>query len=97
MRSDRYCKSVHNNFIKNISRTSAVSSTNFRSILIFVSCVVGVLFNISPAPRCIFLGMENAVPISKNTGGKHFVSRRRSPWRDFFLLFLRCLFILDEG
>ena len=28
-------------FIKNISRTSAVSSTNFRSILIFASCVVG--------------------------------------------------------
>ena len=26
---------------KNISRTSAVSSTNFRSILIFASCVVG--------------------------------------------------------
>ena len=29
-------------FIKNISRTSAVSSTNFRSILIFASCVVCV-------------------------------------------------------
>ena len=28
-------------FIKNISRTSAVSSTDFRSILIFVSCAVG--------------------------------------------------------
>ena len=28
-------------FIKHISRTSAVSSTNFRSILIFVGCVVG--------------------------------------------------------
>ena len=28
-------------FIKNILRTSAVSSTNFRSILIFASCVVG--------------------------------------------------------
>ena len=28
-------------FIKNISRTSAVSLTNFRSILIFASCVVG--------------------------------------------------------
>ena len=28
-------------FIKNISRTSAVSSTNFRSILIFARCVVG--------------------------------------------------------
>ena len=27
--------------IKYISRTSAVSSTNFRSILIFASCVVG--------------------------------------------------------
>ena len=26
---------------ENISRTSAVSSTNFRSILIFASCVVG--------------------------------------------------------
>ena len=32
---------VHPYFIKNISRTSAVSSTNFRSILIFASCVVG--------------------------------------------------------
>ena len=30
------------NFIKNISRTSAVSSTNFGSILIFASCVVGL-------------------------------------------------------
>ena len=28
-------------FINNFSRTSAVSSTNFRSILIFASCVVG--------------------------------------------------------
>ena len=28
-------------FYKNISRTSAVSSTNFGSILIFASCVVG--------------------------------------------------------
>ena len=28
-------------FIKNVLRTSAVSSTNFRSILIFASCVVG--------------------------------------------------------
>ena len=27
--------------IKNISRTSVVSSANFRSILIFASCVVG--------------------------------------------------------
>ena len=27
--------------MKNIPRTSAVSSTNFRSILIFASCVVG--------------------------------------------------------
>ena len=28
-------------FYKNISRTSAVSSKNFRSIFIFASCVVG--------------------------------------------------------
>ena len=28
-------------FIKNITRMSAVSLTNFRSILIFASCVVG--------------------------------------------------------
>ena len=39
-------------FYKNISRTSAVSSTNFWSILIFASCVVGTC-NIPR--RCVFL------------------------------------------
>ena len=32
---------VYTYFIKNIARTSAVSSTNFRSIFIFAICVVG--------------------------------------------------------
>ena len=32
---------VYTYFLENISRTSAVSSTNFRSIFIFASCVVG--------------------------------------------------------
>ena len=35
-----FCSKVFD-FIKNISRTSAVSSTNFRSIVVFASCVVG--------------------------------------------------------
>ena len=38
---NRGIKNVTAVFHKNISRTSAVSSTNFWSILIFASCVVG--------------------------------------------------------
>ena len=37
-RPHRLCRVI---FFKNISRTSAVRSTNFGSILIFASCVVG--------------------------------------------------------
>ena len=36
-----YLYELHGLFYTNISRTSAVSSTNFGSILIFASCVVG--------------------------------------------------------
>ena len=42
--ASRFLHIVHDHgtyFIKNILRTSAVSSTNFRSILVFASCVVG--------------------------------------------------------
>ena len=66
-------------FITNISRTSAVSSTNFRSILIFASCVVGT--------RNILLYKSTSIPgilVRGYNSSWHYV---HLPYRSYFGLF----------
>ena len=55
--------SVHVYFIKNISRTSAVSSTNFGSILIFASCVVGTCYSGVYTIWVVFLRVETVATL----------------------------------
>ena len=65
-------------YMRNISRTSAVSSTNFRSTLIFASCVVGTYCG-SINWETILIQKHQPIPTINTTAVHYFVFITRAP------------------